>query len=1300
MDKIKIFINKYTNQIILGLLLVLFVTSLFFTINRTLSDVDHKEFVYIYSDNTDFNQGEPGGWILYKNAYLLNKDRLRIKYQLNSNSLLTEKSKDVLFVIDSSDYSLNYGCPAATLSPGGGMESACGNEGTSTGGIDAYGLLSEINNASRQLLLEEQNLDNKVAVMTYNDTYELRIGLTNNQEAVFSALDGIEAEGYTDYSKALLGIKEFLTTYQHTNDRELKIVLYAGNVSKENNTVEKAMYDEIKRDYPFVKIYALHNVVDDKTILEKIANISDAQFLIGCSGSIDGGAIKKGMSRESYVVEPLVAAITPIRPEPTINIIFSQIIFSKEYSQFKIKDTINNEHFNFTDFKIIDKNNGDVTYSNNDLIWTLDRKMLTGDYIYLEVELGVNQNVILTDNLVPVSTNTQIKSILEGIPDENIDTSLTPYVSFYNKVIYNTSGLPETCNTQAIPAEVHKIGDIVDTKEVIPNCDGYRFVRWIIDYGRYYYDSGGLIRSSTNTPTIDTPTIDGRRGHSSLNSGLFPNITLSNTNPDYDFENDEGMIFADVEKLSIVDGVFNMPGYDVIFIPVFDKVTISKTYNDTFAPVLKNGSELNEIFKKTVGGYCPQYNLCNDFKKIERADATTYNSYNGTKYVISTDNSILPVYAWFTNYTLYYYSASPTIYLNEDLTGMFTNLSKLNDISGFEYLDSSKTENTSGLFAYTQVSDYSPISNWDLSSMKNMSSLFKGTPVSDLTPLANWDLSNVENISSMFANCTSVTDLTPIANWNVSNIKNMSSLFYNFSGITTLTGLENWNVSNVEDMSSTFAGVYGITDFSPISSWNVSNVKNFQNTFGTAVYGYDHSTDSDLYRSNKSTNVNALANWRTSSAENMSEMFDSNTELTNVDGLLNWDVSNVKDFSYMFSSNALLTNVDGLLNWNTSSAKNMTYMFYNNNALTNVNGLLNWNVSNVEDVSQMFYYDRKLEDISGLSNWNTLNLKKMTSMFNWATKLSDISSLSNWNVSNVEDMSHLFSTTSVSNITSLSNWNVSNVKNMDGMFNSCKISDITPLQNWNVSNVKDMDGMFYGNNISNLTPIANWDVSKVEKMSHMLSNNNISNLTPIANWDVSNITDMSYMLSSNDITNLTTIANWDVSNVKNLSGFIGINRRLTNINALQSWNLSSLEAIDGLFGGCTSLTDISVVANWDISKVKSLNYVFNECSNLQDFSPISNWNVSNVIKMESTFRNSKITDLTPIANWDVSKVDRFDNMFENCSKINDVSLINNWNVSSARSFYHMFYIVGSHPNFTTVTGTWNREGTFIPGGGQ
>ncbi len=1242
MDKIKTFINKYTHQIILGLLLVLFATSLFFTINRTLSDVDHKQFVYIYSDNTSFSGGEPGGWILYKNAYLLNKDRLRIKYQLNSNSLLTEKSKDVLFVIDSSDYSLNYGCPAIS-SPGGEWGAACGNEGTSTGGIDKYCLLYEINLASRQLLLEEQNLENKVAIMTYNDTYEFRIGLTDNQEAIFSALDGIEAEGYTDYSKALLGIKEFLTTYQHTNDRELKIVLYAGNVSKENNLVEKAMFDEIKRDYPFVKIYALHDVVDDKTILEKIANISDAQFLIDrssihSSSSGGGGAPKKGMSRESYVVEPLTNEV-----EDSIglsfNTIFSQIIFSKEYSQFKIKDTINNEHFNFTDFKIIDKNNGDVTYSNNDLIWTLDRKMLTGNYIYLEVELGINQNVILTDNLVPVSTNTQIKSILEGIPDENIDTSLTPYVSFYNKVIYNTSELPETCNTQAIPSEVHKIGDIVDTKEVIPNCDGYRFVRWIIDYGRYYYDSGGPISSSTNT-TI-------RWDHSSLNSGLFPNITLSNINPDYGFENDEGMIFADIHKLSIVDGVFNMPGYDVIFIPVFDKVTISKTYNDTIAPVLKNGSELNEIFKTAVGPYCPQYNSCNDFKKIERADATAYNSYKGTKYVISTDNSMLPVYAWFTNYTLYYYSASPTIYLNEDLTGMFTNLYKLNDISGFEYLDSSRTVNVSGLFAYTQVSDYSPISNWDLSSMKNMSSLFKSTPVSDLTPIANWDLSNVENISSMFANCTSVTDLTPIANWNVSNIKNMSSLFYNFSGVTTLAGLENWNVSNVENMTSTFAGVYRITDFSPISSWNVSNVKNFQNTFGTAVYDYDYSTDSNLYRSNKSTNVNALANWRTSSAENMSKMFISNTKLTNVDGLLNWDVSNVKDFSYMFSSNTLLTNVDGLLNWNTSSAKNMTYMFYNNNSLTNVNGLLNWNVSNVEDVSQMFYYDKKLEDISGLSNWNTLNLKKMTSMFYMDTKLSDISSLSNWNVSNVEDMNHLFFATSVSNI--------------------------TPLQNWNVSNVTDM--------------------------SYMLSNNNISNLTPIANWDVSNVTDMSYMLNNNNISNLTPIANWDVSNVKNLSGFFSMNSSLTNINALQSWNLSSLEAIDGLFAGCSLLTNISVVANWDISKVKSLDYVFNNCSYLQDFSPISNWNVSNVTSMKNTFSKSKISNLTQIQNWDVSKVKSFENTFASC-KISSASAIDNWNVSSGTSFYRMFYEVGTHPNFTTVTGTWDGYGTFTPGGGQ
>ena len=1113
MDKIKIFINKYTNQIILGLLLVLFVTSLFFTINRTLSDVDHKEFVYIYSDNTDFNQGEPGGWILYKSAYLLNKDRLRIKYKLNSNSLLTEKSKDVLFVIDRSEYSLSNVCPQSTGAIGRG------NTGSSTGSIDAYGLLNEINNASRQLLLEEQNLDNKVAIMTYNDTYELMIGLTDDQEAVFSALDGIEAEGYTDYSKALLGIKEFLTTYQHTNDRELKIVLYAGNVSKENNLVEKAMYDEIKRDYPFVKIYALHNVVDDKTILEKIANISDAQFLIGCSGSIDGGAIKKGMSRESYVVEPLVAAITPIRPEPTINIIFSQIIFSKEYSQFKIKDTINNEHFNFTDFKIIDKNNGDVTYSNNDLIWTLDRKMLTGDYIYLEVELGVNQNVILTDNLVPVSTNTQIKSILEGIPDENIDTSLTPYVSFYNKVIYNTSELPETCNTQVIPSEVHKIGDIVDTKEVIPNCDGYRFIKWIVDTNKYYYNDGNV-----NQWQIF---------HYDNNVAYTNNMYLLKSNGGDNSNNDDGRIFADIYKLSIVDGIFNMPGYDVILTPLFDKISVNKSFHNDLEASLISGENINDKMRRVSS--CYNNTTCSRPTSFKRA--TTLNSNNFE--LISTNDSEIPVYVWFSGSddTIYYYTAAEKIYMNDDSSDIFETFPNMSNISGFEYFDTSR-----------------------VTYMRNM---FKGTKITDLTPISNWNVSNVENMEYLFSD-TKITNVSALSNWNVEKVEKMSYLFNNCKDLSDINGLQNWKPKKTRYISHLFSNCHSLTDISVLANWRLSGIYDMSYAF---------------YDCKNVTSIAALSNWDTEMTQSMAYLFAGMESVTDISPISHWFTLQLEDISGMFSGITV-----------TDKWDHETYHSIN---IENLDALSGWRPINVLNASHLFYNNKNIQNIDVLSNWGCSRVQDMSYML-YGTTITDASAISNWVNYGVQDISFLFAQTrSITNISFVSNWSVGSVKKMDGVFSGSAITDFSPISNWSTGNVTSLAETFFNTNLDDLSVISNWNTSKVTNMS-------------------------------------------------------------------------------GLFWGC----------------------------DFTDLTPIANWNVEKVENMSGMFRSNKIIDLDPIANWDVSKVNNFYDMFKHSNTLTDASGINDWNINPSANFKYMFGYTNVHPEFTKVAGTWNSEGTFIPGGEQ
>ncbi len=1087
-EKVLDYIKNNYKVLVVCLVLLVITFGLFFNLDRTVSDVDHKEFVYIYSDNSDFYEREPGAWILYKNAYLLNADRLRIRYNINSNTLLSEKPKDVLFVIDNAESSLYNYCGSSGVEP---MSQGPSNDSC---------VINKTSEATYQLLVEESDLDNKVGIVTYNDDYQIRSYFTDNEGALQDIIYDIEAEGYTDYSKALAGIDKFLENYQYTNDRELIIILYVGNVSKENNTVEKQLFEELKQKYPYVRINALHNVVDNETILEKIRNISDAQYLIQ-----ENRVHKEIASKSNF--DNIQA--TPLLQEEyldyySFNNIFSRLIFSKKYTQFKIIDNINNEFFNFTNFKVIDKNNGTVDYVNNTLTWTLDRQMLSGEYVYLEVELGVNKNVILTDNLVPVSTSMQIKSILEGIPDENVNTNLTPYVNFYNKVIYDTSSLPVTCNVTPIPSETYKIGEIVDIKTKVPNCDGYKFVQWVPDYHRYYYDSynlDGFLLDVSNKKS------DGKiKFMEQLNPG----------------DEHNGQIFANIYELVITNGSFKMPGYDVILLPIFEKVAVNKSIETGITAELESGSYIESQIYSAAG--CNTFNSsCNKVVAFKRSEDEP-SSYR----TISTNYSDYPVKIWYnsSDQTIYYYSAAEKIYMNENSSNLLYGLSALNDIDGLQYFDSSRVKNMAKMFSGCRaLGNLTPIGNWDVSNVKDMSSMLSGGAISNLEPIREWDVSNVKNMSYMLASNTFLKNLEPIGDWNISSVEDISYMFSGNYWDTDISPLSNWDVSNVKNMKGLFANDSLLSDFSPISGWDVSNVTNMNRMFyNTKLSNLNYFSTWDISNATDIggmfalcytiTDLTPISGWNTSKVTNLSYFFAGMRDLTDLTPISGWDTSKVEDMSYMFASiryytndpyrSPGVTNLTPISGWNTSKVTNMSYMFYMNDVISNIDPMNNWNVSNVENMDSFMNNATKIESLTNLGNLHFSKVNKFTQIFEGATSLKDATIVRDFNLSHGSLWRMFFNCTSLVDISAVSNWDTSNVYNMQSTFAGSGITDYSPIRNWNTSSVLHMDSMFENSQISDLSVLSNWNVSNNSSFSYMFKNaTSITDASAINNWNIS-----------------------------------------------------------------------------------------------------------------------------------------------------------------------------------------------------
>ena len=276
--------------------------------------------------------------------------------------------------------------------------------------------------------------------------------------------------------------------------------------------------------------------------------------------------------------------------------------------------------------------------------------------------------------------------------------------------------------------------------------------------------------------------------------------------------------------------------------------------------------------------------------------------------IVSTQDSPYPIYMWYEEGTIYWWSESPHPKLNKDASYMFTYMKELSDISSVKEFDLSNTIDISYMFTKTESLDsVLALKNWDTSNIISMKEVFSNSQLNDLAPLKNWDTSKVQNMEQIFYG-NNLTSLNGLENWNTSNLLDLSSSFAGMNTLTSIEALKNWDTKNVVDLGQTFAGT-NIDDLEALKDWDTRNVEIMCNCF----------------QKTKITNLNDLSNWDTSKVTTMASMFSA-TPLENLNGLENWDVSNVLIFSRMFSGISAV-DANSINDWNINSSANFDNMF-------------------------------------------------------------------------------------------------------------------------------------------------------------------------------------------------------------------------------------------------------------------------------------------------------------------------------------------------------------------------------------
>ena len=383
------------------------------------------------------------------------------------------------------------------------------------------------------------------------------------------------------------------------------------------------------------------------------------------------------------------------------------------------------------------------------------------------------------------------------------------------------------------------------------------------------------------------------------------------------------------------------------------------------------GTEVNVKMKELAGNDFSSYTLNYYYFTDERITSIKCSEIEPTdsekqeKNIVSTVDSPYPIYMWYEEGTIYWWSEAKRPNLNKDASFMFGYMKNLANIYDLKRLDSSDTINIeSMLYNDTSLSDLSGLREWNTENITNMNTTFSSLSITNLDDLENWNTSNVKTLGGTFSNLKKLETLTGLKNWDTSSVTYMLSTFSANTMITSLEGLENWDTSSVENITSLFYGNTNLVTLEALRNWNVSNVKRMRSTF-------------------------------------------SNTAIINLNGLENWDTSKVEDTYCLFFGTETLTSVEALKNWDTSSNKNFLKMFVMT-SLVSLNGLENWDTSKVTNMGSMFSWVYTLEDISAIKNWDVSQVVDFDSMFA-RDNIQDASPINDWDIQQTANFRWMFS---------------------------------------------------------------------------------------------------------------------------------------------------------------------------------------------------------------------------------------------------------------------------------------------------
>ena len=496
-------------------------------------------------------------------------------------------------------------------------------------------------------------------------------------------------------------------------------------------------------------------------------------------------------------------------------------------------------------------------------------------------------------------------------------------------------------------------------------------------------------------------------------------------------------------------------------------------------------------FKENVGETLPENSAWVEDKQTV-ADINN-NLGNGTIVHIVFDKS-------FRTYT-------PT-----SLRRFFRDLTKLETITGLEYLNTEKVTDMSYMFYSCKSLTSLDVTHFNTANVKDMSYMFSLCSSLKSLDVTHFNTANVTNMKFMFSACRALTSLD-VTHFNTANVTDMNNMFWSCRSLTSLD-VTHFNTANVTDMNSMFYSCYSLTSLD-VTNFNTEKVTNMAGMFYdcsslTSLYvtHFDTANVTDMsfmfYHCSSLTTIYASSKFVTTQVSNSKEMFNYCEKLKGEE-VRYTDKATDKTYAKIeggyFSSVAVrpwVKYADGTLTFYNSPKETLRENEYELNKgmespawlankdvitkvvfdptfanarpttckdwfkgcmkLTNIEGIKYLNTSQVTDMQFMFYTCLRLQtpDFSG---FDTQKVTNMYSMFASCYSFESLD-ISNFNTSEVTNMSYMFSNCDALTSLDLSHFNTAKVFDMSSMFNHCSELLSVNLSGFDTRKVKYTKDMF------------------------------------------------------------------------------------------------------------------------------------------------------------------------------------------------------------------------------------------------